>query len=295
LSLPAFYSEWELTPWLGARIVPGFRADYDNATGRWDLVPRINIRQDLTHGFPRTTLKGGVGIYDQPPTPLQTAPAYGQLGLSSNRSVHYDLGVEQELTSKIDLSVDGFYKSFSNQVVAGTGNSGSGDAYGAEVFLRYRDDGRFFGWLSYTLSKSRRRSLPGDALSLFQYDQTQALTLVGSYKLGNGWQLGARFRLSSGFLYTPSTFGALDAAAGSQMPADGYPPFGQRLPLFQQLDLRLDKTWNFAGWKLTGYLDIQNVYIAPNPQGISYNYNFTQSNYAVGLPIVPSLGLRGEF
>jgi TonB family protein len=295
LSLPAFYSEWELTPWRGARIVPGFRADYDSATGRWDLGPRINLRQDLTHGFPRTTLKGGVGIYDQPPTPLQTEPTYGQLGLSSNRSTHYDLGIEQELTSKIDISVDGFYKSFSNQVVAGLGNSGSGDAYGAEVFLRYKDDGRFFGWLSYTLSKSKRRSLPGEALSLFQYDQTQALTLVGSYKLGNGWQLGARFRLSSGFLYTPSSFGALDAAAGSQMPADGYPPYGQRLPLFQQLDLRLDKTWNFAGGKLTGYLDIQNVYIAANPQGISYNYNFTQSSYSLGLPIVPSLGLRGEF
>jgi hypothetical protein len=191
--------------------------------------------------------------------------------------------------------VDGFYKSFSNQIVAGAGNSGSGDAYGAEVFLRYKDDGRFFGWLSYTLSKSKRRSLPGEALSLFQYDQTQALTLVGSYKLGNGWQLGARFRLSSGFLYTPSSFGALDAAAGSQMPADGYPPYGQRLPLFQQLDLRLDKTWSFAGGKLTGYLDIQNVYIASNPQGISYNYNFTQSSYSLGLPIVPSLGLRGEF
>jgi hypothetical protein len=179
--------------------------------------------------------------------------------------------------------------------VAGAGNAGRGDAYGIEVFLRYKDDGHFFGWLSYTLSKSERRDLATDSTSLFQFDQTQALTLVGSFRLGRGWQLGGRFRWASGFLYTPSSFGAFDAAAGSQMPADGFPPFGQRLPFFQQLDLRVDKTWTYQHWKLTGYLDVQNVYAASNPTGISYNYNFTQSSYAVGLPIVPSLGLRAEF
>ena len=295
LSLPAFYTEWEITPWRGARIVPGFRSDYDSATRSWDFAPRINLRQDLTTGFPRTTLKAGIGIYDQPPTPLQTDPTFGQLGLISNRSTHYDVGIEQQLTSHVDLSVDGFYKAFTNQVVAGAGNAGRGDAYGIEAFLRYKDDGRFFGWLSYTLSKSERRDLPTGPMSLFQYDQTHALTLVGSYRLGRGWQLGGRFRLTSGSLYTPSSFGSFDDAAGSQLAALGYPPFGQRLPFFQQVDLRADKTWQFAGWKLTGYLDVQNVYAAPNPQGVSYNYNFTQSKYSVGLPIVPSLGLRGEF
>jgi len=164
LSLPAFYTEWEISPWAGARIVPGFRSDYDSVTGSWDLAPRINFRQELTTGFPRTTIKGGAGLYDQPPTPVQTDPTFGQLGLVSNRSAQYDVGLEQELTSHIDLSVDGFYKSFTNQVVAGAGNSGRGDAFGAEVFLRYKDDGRFFGWLSYTISKSRRRDLASDPL-----------------------------------------------------------------------------------------------------------------------------------
>ena len=111
----------------------------------------------------------------------------------------------------------------------------------------------------------------------------------------SGALLEGHFRLTSGLLYTPSSFGGFDGAAGSQLPADGSPPFGQRLPLFQQLDVRVDRTWAFAGWKLTGYFDLQNAYAAPNPQGISYNYNFTQSKYAVGLPFFPSLGMRGEF
>ena len=57
----------------------------------------------------------------------------------------------------------------------------------------------------------------------------------------------------------------------------------------------MDKTWTFPAWKLTAYLDVQNVYSHQSSDSLSYNYNFTQSTYARGLPILPSIGLRGEF
>ena len=47
-------------------------------------------------------------------------------------------------------------------------------------------------------------------------------------------------------------------------------------------------------WALTAYLDVQNVYDANNPQGVQYNYNYTQQSYVSGFPILPSLGLRAE-
>ena len=46
---------------------------------------------------------------------------------------------------------------------------------------------------------------------------------------------------------------------------------------------------------LNAYVDIQNVYNRPNPEGIYYNYDFSQSRTAQGLPIVTILGLRAEF
>jgi hypothetical protein len=299
LFLPGAYLELELQPWYGTRIVPGVRADYDSATTGWDVSPRLTVRQDLTKTFPRTTLKGGVGLFYQPPSVLDTdpdtdQPDYKQSGLSSNRSVHYDVGVEQEFTREIDLSTDVFYKSMDRLVVPGLGNSGEGVAYGAEWLLRYKPDERFFGWLSYTLSRSERRNLPSQPYALFQYDQTHILTVVGSYKLGRGWQVGARFRLTSGDLYTPNEYGAYDATVGSQLAVAAFPPYGARLPLFEQLDVRVDKVWTFSHWKLTAYVDVQNVYNAKNPQGVSYNYNFTQSTNVNGLPILPSIGLRGE-
>jgi hypothetical protein len=279
---------------VGTRIVPGIRLDWSSSTKTWDASPRLNVRQELTRGFPRTTLKGGVGLFYQPPQPLETDPVFGQRGLSSNRAVHSDVGVDQELTRQIDLSVDVFYKYLDHLVVQGAANAGEGFAYGAEWFLRYKADERFFGWIAYTLSRSERRDVPTEAWYLSSYDQTHILTVVGSYNFGKGWRLGGRFRLVSGNPYTPSNEGAYDATTGAYQAAPSYPVNSARLPLFNQLDVRLDKAWSFKWFKLTAYLDVQNVYNYRSPLGVSYNYNYTQSALTTGLPILPSIGLRGE-
>jgi TonB family protein len=295
LFLPAGYVELELAPWSGARVVPGFRLDYDSATKRVDADPRITVRQAIRSDFPRTVLKAGIGQYHQPPNPLDTDPRFGQAHLFSNRSIQVDAGVEQEFTRQLDLSTDVFYKWMDSLVVPGAWNSGRGFAYGVEWLLRYKPDEHFFGWLSYTFSRSERSDVPGQPYYLFAFDQTHILTLVASLKLPRGWQLGARFRLTSGDPYTPTTTGAYDAAVGTQLGVSAYPIDGSRLPLFHQLDLRLDKVWTGRHMRLNFYVDLQNVYDSSNPFVVTYNYNFTKSAYVNGLPILPIIGLRGEF
>jgi hypothetical protein len=293
-TLPAFYVEGEIMPWRGGRIVPGARADYTSTTASWDVAPRVNVRQDLTSSGPRSTVKGGAGLFFQPPTPLDTDPVFGQKGLRTNRSAHYDIGFEQQFTEQIQLATDLFYKSLDRLVVPGAGNSGEGRVFGVEWLLKYKPDDRFFGWLAYTISRSQRRDTPADDMRPFAYDQTHILTVLGSYRLGRGWRLGGRFRFVSGGLYTPERWGAVDATSGTNQSAPDAPPFGARLPAFHALDVRLDKQWTFATWKLGFYADVQNVYVHQSPEGISYNYDYTRSTYVNGLPILPSLGIRGE-
>jgi TonB family protein len=290
---PAAYAELELTPWQGARIVPGMRLDY-SSNSAWDLAPRVIARQDLTKGFPRTTLKGGVGVFYQPPQVQETDAVFGQPGLKSNRATQYDIGVEQEFTRHVELSVEGWYKLLDDLVSAGYYNEGRGLAYGLETLLRWKPDGRFFGWLAYTLSRSQRTQPPSDVETLYQYDQTHILTVLGSYKLGRGWEFGARFRLVSGNLYTPDTYGFYDENVGSQLSLPSYPAYNTRLPIFTQLDLRVDKTWQFKHWRLGAYLDAQNVYNRGNPEGVGYNYNYTQTSYVTGIPFLPNLGIRAD-
>ena len=300
---PGAYIETEIIPHERARIVAGFRTDYAKDTKKWDASPRVNGRLVVAEGYPKTTLKGGVGVFNQPPQPQETAAVFGSNGLSSNRSIHYSTGVEQEITRNIDVSVEGFYKQLDNLVERAPNasggfdynNNGSGYVYGSELLIRYKPDSRFFGWLAYTLSRSVRRTSPGADLQLFQYDQTHILTALGSYRLGRGWEFGARFRMVSGPLDTPSNGGLYNSAAGAYASVDGQ-AFSQRLPMFHQLDLRLDKHWDYeGGWRLSTYLDVLNVYNRRNPEALSYNYNFTQATYQGGLPFIPSVGVRAEF
>lgn len=292
---PGLYTEFEITPFKGTRLVPGVRLDYSKDTKTFDLAPRIVARQDLGPTFPRTTIKAGVGVFYQPPQPQDSLAVFGQKGLLSNRALQYSVGGEREITKYLEISVEGFYKQLDHLVTAGHLNDGRGRVYGLETLIRYKPDAHFFGWIAYTLSRSERQDTPQDAVRLAAFDQTHILTVLGSYRLGGGWEFGARFRLVSGNLFTPSTYGFYDANAGTYLAQRAYPPNGERLPLYHQLDLRVDKTWKFKAWQLGVYLDVQNIYNQGNVEGVSYNYNYTQRSYATGLPILPSLGMRGEF
>lgn len=289
---PALYAEWEATPWRGARIVPGIRLDYTNDTRSWDAGPRLSARQDVTRD-PRTTLKGGVGVFTQPPLPQQTNAVLGTPAIvGNNRALHYDLGVEREAASNVEVSIDGFYKQLDRLVAQGLGNVGTGVVYGVEALVRYKPAARFFGWLAYTLSRSLRRDAPGAPLHLSQFDETHVLIALGSYRVGGGWEIGARYRLTSGYNFTPQTYGFYDENVGTSLPLQTYPPYSARLPLFHSLDVRVDKTWRYAWGTLGAYLDLLNVYDQGNVLGVTYDYNYVHRAYASDLPILPSVGLR---
>lgn len=292
---PALYDELELTPFRGTRIVPGVRLDYSKDTKAWDVQPRVVVRQDLHREFPRTTIKGGIGRFTQPPQPQETNAVFGIPGLRSNVANHYGVGYEQEITKQLEIGQDFFYRQYDQRVVQRVGNVGEGRAFGLETLIRYKPDDRFFGFIAYTLSRSVRKDGPDEPERLFPFDQTHILTALGSYRLGRGWEIGARFRLVSGNLRTPQTYGFYDATVGSYVPLAAFPPFGQRNPMFHQLDVRIDKSWQIGQYfKLSAYLDIYNIYNQGNVEGVSYNYNYTLNTTATGIPFLPSFGLRGE-
>lgn len=314
---PGWYGEFELQPTARLRVIPGMRVDYARDSGHADLSPRINARFDLVPSPTpeelanavsrrRTTLKGGIGVFAKPPEFQETDKVFGTPNLESNRSVHYSLGVEQELNRQVDLSLEGFYKDLTGQVSRAPvtsgyayDNLGSGTVIGLETLLKYKPDKDFFGWAAYTLSRSTRKDRPDSEERLFEFDQTHNLTVLGSYRLGRGWEFGARFRLVSGPLVTPvvgppalSSIYAADAGSYTPLSAG---TTTRRLPVFHQLDIRIDKRWQFRDFRISTYLDIQNTYNNAAVEGLTYNFNFTQEQYQTGIPIIPSLGVRGEF
>lgn len=301
---PAAYGMLEISPLEPLKLLPSVRADYSSDIKEWRMSPRFAARYDLQSGYPRTTLKGGAGLYHQPPQVYESLRPLGSPHLKNNRALHTSAGLEQELTRDVELSVEGFYKRLDNLVdqradavnaLSGVSyaSSGSGRIYGGEFLLRYKPDAKFFGWIAYTLSRSERRADDTEQLRTFDYDQTHILTALGSYKLGRGWEIGARWRYVTGTPNTPVASSIYDADAGAYSPVNGA-PFSGRDQAFHRLDVRVDKTWTFKDWKLGAYLDVQNVHFRENAEGQSHNYNYAKSAAVAGLPFLPVIGLRGE-
>jgi TonB family protein len=301
---PAAYALLDVEPVPALKLLGSLRVDYQSDIDKWVLSPRFAARWDLHPGFRRTTLKAGIGVYDQPPRPEEANPPLGSPELGYNRSIQYGLGIEQELTRQIELSVEGFYKSLSQLVVlnldatgsalgANYTNSGSGRAYGGELLLRYKADAHFFAWLSYTLAHSDRRTTPGAPYALFDFDETHNLTALASYRFSSGWQVGLRFRLASGSPYIPIATAIYDSDAGAYAPLNGALN-SARVGTSHELDVRVEKKWTFPRWSLTAYVDVENAYFHGNPVGLQYNYNYTQAQPATGIPFLPIIGVRGE-
>jgi hypothetical protein len=302
LTAPAAYAEADWRPARRARIVLGGRADYLNRNQELTWSPRLNARYDLAQGPRSTTVRGGVGLFHEHPLPVEVVEVFGTPSVRSNRAVHSSIAVEQGLLPGMELSLEGFHKRLDQLVVRGTladgttgyTNDGKGSVVGLEALLRYRPSPRFFGWIAYTLSRSVRSDQIGQPQHLLEFDQTHNLSVLGSLDLGAGFRLGARFRYVTGMPFTPCVGADLDASAGAYACRSGA-VHSERLPDFHQLDVRLDKTWTLGAGHLTAYLDLMNAYNRANPEALRYSYNYTKKTYDTGVPVLPNLGLRGEF
>ena len=309
---PALWLELQSKPFEGLLVTPGARVDYSNRVNDVSIDPRLTARWALTDA---TTVKGGVGEYMQRPQPDESDKDFGNPDIKLEHSLQTTVGVEQKLPWDFTLDGSLFYKYGYEQVTLGTQqrqtsgasaqngrqsgvdykNQGKARIYGLDLLLRHELTGKFFGWISYTLSRSERKDAPGDTWRVFDYDQTHILTVLGQYILTPTWELGFRWRyvtgnpvsLFKGCVYDSDNDVCQGLKDGSTNDA--------RLPSFMQLDLRAERKWRFDLWTLSGYLEIQNALNRSNPEGYTYNYDSTQKKLISGLPILPSLGLRGEF
>jgi hypothetical protein len=148
--------------------------------------------------------------------------------------------------------------------------------------------------VAYTVSRSERQDREGQPYRLFDFDQTHVLTVVTSFVLPLEFQIGARFRYATGNPDTPVTGAVFDTDVGTYVQIAGEQNTS-RIGDFHQLDIRLDKVWTFEDWILTTYVEVQNVYNRANPEGVDYNYDYTESRPVSGLPIIPGFGIKGEF
>jgi hypothetical protein len=291
------------------RLVPGLRGDWFHYAGvdRFSGDPRVVLRWSRR---PDQVWKVGAGIFHQPPQPQELDPAYGNPQLALLWSDQYHAGLEQGITRALSLDATVYYLRrhdlpLPSSRVDASGrieryaSQGRGRSYGLELRLRHEVTSNFYGWISYTLSRSEATTdlpVPGQPPPPYTptaFDQTHNLIVVASRRF-RAWELGARFRLVTGIPQTPIYGATFDADYNRWDPVSG-PTGSQRRQTFHQLDVRLERTFTFDAWRFSIYLDVQNVYNAQNPEATIYDYRYQNQAPVRGLPILPILGLRGRF
>jgi hypothetical protein len=217
--------------------------------------------------------------------------------------MHYVAGAELRPADGVVATTSVFYNDLDHMVsfdpglvmtspLQGFTNGGSGRTFGVESMLRVQRE-RWFGWVSYTLSRSERRDAPGQPLRLFDYDQPNNLVVAASRKLGR-WRVGGRFQFTTGEPTTPVIGSIYNSDLDVYQPQYGKPN-SLRKESAHQLDLRIDREWELAHWRLSVYLDVSNAYNHLRATGYNYDFNYKHRSAITTFPLFPALGVRGTF
>jgi TonB family protein len=260
--------------------------------------PRVAITADLSA---RVKIKAAYGRYHQTPQAEDLSAVFGNPVLTAARADHFLAGALFRLTETIGVETTVFYTTSTDLAARSASpapllaealeQTGSGRSFGAQILVRKEIGARLFGWISYSLLRSERRDRDSAAWRLFDFDQTHVLTALASYRIGAGFEVGARARVATGFPRTPVKGAYYDARTDTFEPVLGAPS-SIRIPAFFALDLRVSKRFTFGSNELEIYLDVQNATNRQNPEELVYTRDYSQQSAITGLPILPSLGAR---
>lgn len=305
-------------------VKPGLRGERYGLSDQWVLDPRLTILHELS---PRLTLAEAIGVYHQPVSPVDLDPAFGNQNLRASKAIQASVSANIGLPYGAEIATTAYGQSMrdlpadavtgatpisggGSRDAGGVGaitteladeqfgtysykeNIGRGRAYGLELMLRKRS-GSWTGWLGYTYARSLRRGDPAVYSTYVPYvfDQPHLITALASVPLGRNWRIGGRIRYATGNPYTPVAGVYFDADAQEYVPRDG-DVLSERLPAFFQLDVRLDRTWQRPWGMVKLFIDVQNATNRVNAEGVSYNFDYSQTSYTRGLPVFPSVGVE---
>lgn len=309
-------------------IITGVRVDTWHLPPDFTLPsidPRLEVRFEP---FDFLRFRGSAGLAHQAPMLLISLPVTDAGALKSGLQEvgQFSVGAVGKLPwLDLELSGDVFYnhifqareRSLSEFV---TGISSLDDryagnrwgrAYGLELMLRLPQQGRFFGWLSYTFMRSERmrrfaiynadQSEVTDATAMvpFAFDQAHSLNVVAGIQLPAGLKFSASFHLNTGRPESGEFSSRTSRLVSDGMGGQVWSPVPlndvDRLPPFARLDVRLSKTIPLSVFSVDLYADVFNVLVRPEIYGFSYGFDFAGNpeKRSFGAPIIlPTLGFK---
>lgn len=290
------------------RLNLGLRYDYFGAIDEKNYIsPRASIIYNAT---PKLNFSLGYGIFYQSPSLVWLSGYPENRSLKNIRADHYVAGIEYLFTSDLRVTLEGYYKEYSDYaastirpfiVLSNTGgdfeqtqdfgieplaSKGSGHSRGIELYIQKALTTNYYGLISVSLFDAKYKALDGVERNS-SFNNRYNFTILGGYKPGKEWEISGKFRWIGGRPYTP-----INPADGTQLVSLYNTEY---LPDFNSLDLRVDKRWNFKGWTLITYIDVQNVYGKKNISDYRWNKYTRQIEANESIGVLPTIGINAIF
>ncbi|PKR79729.1 TonB-dependent receptor [Brumimicrobium salinarum] len=284
----------------------GVRSDMNTYTDNGlNPLETISPRLSTAYSFnDKWNISASVGSYFK--LPVYTVLGYrdmsGELAnknLDYINSIHYTVGGQYIPKKDLRFTLEAFYKDYRDYPVSLTdsislanigtdfstvGNdtyasTGRGRVYGVEAYVQQKLINRLFYIVSATVYKSEFSGYDG-VFRPSTWDYGFVFSTTMGYKFKKNWDLGVKYRVSGGQPYTP-----FDLSASRQnylTTGVGVLDYAQlnseRLPIYQQFDIRVDKKINFDNVSLTLFVDIQNLFMFETPRTPNYTFQRNEDN-----------------
>lgn len=294
------------------RMNVGARLDYFNGIeAKYNFNPRISFSYSISD---LANMNLSIGSYSQSPSYIWLAAIPSNKELKAVKVNQIVLGYERNLDEDLRLKLEAFTKQYSDYptsvirpylVLANTGagytgsednfssfgfeplvSKGKGNVNGLELSLQKKSsEVPHYGIISITYSKARFTGLDGIERD-GTYDQRLIINASGGYRFNEKWEVSGKFKFATGNPYTSFNDDGTQSVINYN---------SKRFKSFHSVDLRVDRRWEFDGWNLITYLDIQNIYNNKNTNIIRWDYrkNKVAENNSIG--ILPSIGVSVEF
>lgn len=253
-------------------------------------LPRFGLSPELAGAAPLgqyLTLYADAGVAHQLPPEELLVPTPEGSALLLERAATAALGLRLA-TPHLAAGVTGYGRAMdrvSGYEDDGSIGQGRGSAYGMELSGE-ADAGRWLSQVSLGLGRSWRQEDLHTAWRPSPVDQPVSLSSVVAMDFGQGWSLSGRFRYATGLpLPTGWELTLYDALTGRREQL--LPGPDSRLPAFHSLDLKISRDRELRKVRITGSLDVQNVYSRRVPEPLVDGALGVSSVYAYGLPILP--------
>ncbi len=309
----------------------GFRMDDDSFTTEDNLLSTFSPRLSLSYEFvDNWRVSSTIGRYFK-------LPPYTILGFRDNngnvlnqdvkytQSDHYVIGLQYTPSPSAIVSLEGFYKQYEDYPVSVLdqvslankgadfevlGNEdvetvGKGRSYGLEFQYQQKLTNNFYSIFSYTYFFSEFTGFDTAVYLPSVWDSRHLVSFVGGYKLKRNWEVSSRYRFAGRTPFVPVNLNQT-LITYPEITLD-YARLGEEtLDVFSQLDVRVDKKWNYSQWTLNIFFEVQNILAQEIPTPPEYGLArddsgnllnptaLTQIEQTTNTPI-PSIGIVVDF